>query len=84
MEKLRKDQESFVLVYADDRDPSREETAQALALLQPFSVEEVVPGTIRVTGDRDRVVRSVHDLDRWQLSSEKRLNLNPPYKSQLR
>lgn len=79
-----KKNESYVLVYSDDHDPSREETAEALDHLKPLPAEEVIPGTIRVVGSRRDVEKCMGELEQWQLSSEKVFRLNPPYKSQLR
>ena len=80
----RKKNESYVLVYSDDHDPSREETAQVLAHLKPMAAEEVIPGTIRIVGPRREVEKCVSDLTAWRLSAEKLFGLNPPYKSALR
>lgn len=77
----RKNRESFVLVYSDDRDPLPEETAQALDHLRPLTAEEVLPGTIRVIGSRHEVERCMGMLNHWRLSKEKLFKLNPPYKS---
>lgn len=73
--------ESFVLVYAEDRDPSREETARVLAQLRPLCAEEVLPGTIRITGRRHEVERCAGSLVQWRLSTEKLFRLDPPCKS---
>ncbi len=73
--------ECFVLVYADDRDPSREETAEVLDQLSPLPAEEVIPGTIRVTGPRREVERCTGALAHWKLSREKVFRLNPPWKA---
>lgn len=80
MSAQRKKKECFVLVFADDGDPSREETAQALDHLRPFAAEVIVPGTIRVEGARRDVEKSIHALEQWHLSSEKWLTTNPPIK----
>ncbi|WP_199259945.1 hypothetical protein [Paracoccus binzhouensis] len=77
----RKQDESFVLVYSDDRDPSREETAEALDQLKPLTAEEVIPGTIRVTGPRREVEKCMGALDHWRLSREKIFRLDPPCKA---
>lgn len=76
----RRKKECFVLVFADDGDPSREETAEVLDHLKPFAAEVIVPGTIRIEGSRRAVEKSLSGLDQWQLSSEKILEFNPPYK----
>ena len=73
--------ECFVLVYADDRDPSREETAEVLDQLSPLPAEEVIPGTIRVTGPRREVERCTGALAHWKLSRVKVFRLNPPWKA---
>lgn len=75
---------SYVLVYSDTRDPSRAETDQVLDQLRPLPAEEVLPGTIRVTGSRREVEKCIIDLGQWHLSTEKMFELNPPHKSQLR
>ncbi|QRZ12459.1 hypothetical protein JWJ88_07485 [Paracoccus methylovorus] len=75
---------SCVLVYADDRDPSREETAEVLDQLRPLRAEEVVPGTIRVKGSLNDVRKYLGELAHWQLAQEKIFALNPPHKAQLR
>ncbi|MDE4618398.1 hypothetical protein [Sinorhizobium meliloti] len=76
--------ESFVLIYSDDSDPSAAETAAALNILKRFAAEEIIPGTIRVIGDRDNVLKTVHNkLDHWEVSNEKQFELNPPYKSKM-
>lgn len=80
----RKKKESHMLVYSDDHDPSREETAEVLAHLHPMLAEEVLPGTIRVVGPRREIEKCVSDLGTWRLSSEKIFHLNPPYKAALR
>ncbi|TWI37139.1 hypothetical protein [Paracoccus sulfuroxidans] len=80
----RKRNENFVLVYSDDRDPSREETAEALDQLKPLPAEEVIPGTIRVTGKRSDVEKCMSHLHQWRMSTEKLFKLNSPYKPQLR
>lgn len=79
-----KSPESHVLVFADDRDPSQEETARVLKQLQPLPAEEVLPGTIRVTGSRRDIERCVTALHHWTLGTEKLFRLNPPHKSLLR
>ena len=76
-----KSNECFVLVYSDDRDPSREETAEVLDQLSPLPAEEVIPGTIRVTGPRREVERCTGALAHWKLSREKVFRLNPPWKA---
>ena len=76
--------ECFVLVYSDDRDPSREETAEALDHLRPLRPEEIVPGTIRVKGTLSEVRKYIGQLDQWKLAQEKIFTLNPPHKAQLR
>lgn len=72
--------ESFVLVFSDDRDPSREETARALDQLKTLSAEEIIPGTIRVTGSRHEVEKCAGALLLWRLSTEKLFKLDPPWK----
>ncbi|MTH65646.1 hypothetical protein [Paracoccus shanxieyensis] len=84
MKTQREKIENCVLVYSDDRDPSREETAQALAHMQPLPAEEIVPGTIRVKGRFAEISRHAADLAHWQLSREKIFKLNPPAKAMLR
>ncbi|MDO5703889.1 MAG: hypothetical protein Q4G49_02300 [Paracoccus sp. (in: a-proteobacteria)] len=84
MKAQRQNIHSYVLVYSDDRDPSREETAEVLDHLKPFPAEEVVPGTIRVKGPSHEVRRCAGELTHWQLSQEKVFRLNPPHKAQLR
>ena len=84
MKAQRKSPESHVLVYADDRDPSREETAQLLARLKPLAAEEVLPGTIRVVGSRRDIEKCVTTLNQWRLATEKLFRLNPPHKSLVR
>lgn len=79
-----KGKQSFMVVYSDDHDPSREETAEVLAHLKPLPAEEVIPGTIRVVGTRREVEKCLPHLRHWQLSTEKFFALNPPLKSQLR
>lgn len=81
---MQRKKECFVLVFSDDGDPSREETAEALDHLKSFEAEVIVPGTIRVEGSRRAVEKSLSGLDQWQLASEKKFELNPPYKSQFR
>lgn len=77
----QKHPESFVLVYEDDGDPTPEETSATLEFLKPFEAEEVVPGTIRVTGEPTSIAAKAGDLEHWQLSKEKQFELNPPHKS---
>lgn len=84
MKVQRKNPPSCVLVYSDDRDPSREETAHALDHLKPLPAEEIVPGTIRVKGSLNEVRKYLGGLADWQLSQEKIFSLNPPHKAQLR
>ncbi|MFC3570248.1 hypothetical protein [Paracoccus sp. TOH] len=81
MKVQRKQDERFVLVYSDDRDPSREETAEALDQLKSLTAEEVIPGTIRVIGPRREVERCMGALDHWRLSREKIFRLDPPCKA---
>ncbi|MDQ7260703.1 hypothetical protein NM680_02695 [Paracoccus sp. PS-1] len=84
MKAQRKKTESCMLVYSDDRDPSREETAEMLDHLKPLPAEEVVPGTIRVEGSLSEVRKCVGDLAHWRLAQERIFKLNPPHKAQLR
>lgn len=84
MKAQRKTTQSCMLVYSDDRDPSREETAEVLDHLRPFLAEEVVPGTIRVKGTLNEVRKYIGDLGPWQLAKEQMFTLNPPHKAQLR
>ncbi|MFC3526710.1 hypothetical protein ACFOMH_00900 [Paracoccus mangrovi] len=84
MKVQRKDTASCMLVYSDDRDPSREETAEALDHLRPLRPEEIVPGTIRVKGTLSEVRKYIGQLDQWKLAQEKIFTLNPPHKAQLR
>ncbi|KRW93595.1 hypothetical protein AQY21_24035 [Paracoccus sp. MKU1] len=84
MKAQHKKSPSCVLVYSDDRDPSREETAEVLDQLKPLPAEEVVPGTIRVKGSMTEVRKCLGDLAHWQLAQEKIFRLNPPHKAQLR
>lgn len=84
MKAQHKQIEHYVLTYADDRDPSREETAQVLDQLKPLAAEEILPGTIRVQGPAREVRRCAGELAHWQLSREKILKLNPPHKALLR
>jgi hypothetical protein len=78
-------QECFVLVYDALEDPSTEQTAEALDQLSSFETEEVVPGTIRVVGPRVDIERVADDLKSksWNLSEEKLLSSEPPFKSQI-
>lgn len=76
--------QSCMLVYSDDRDPSREETAEILDHLRPLRAEEVVPGTIRVKGTLSEVRKYIGEHEQWQLAKEKIFTLNPPHKAQLR
>lgn len=82
--KMERKTPSCMLVYSDDRDPSREETAQALDHLRPLPAEEILPGTIRVKGSLSEVRKYIGGLAHWQLSQEKIFSLNPPHKAQLR
>ncbi|QFG37214.1 hypothetical protein ESD82_13630 [Paracoccus pantotrophus] len=84
MKAERKKTPSCMLVYSDDRDPSREETAEVLDQLKPFPAEEVVPGTIRVKGSVQDVRKCLGDLAHWRLAQERIFRLNPPHKAQLR
>ena len=84
MKVRRKDTESCMLVYSDDRDPSREETAEALDQLSPLRPEDIVPGTIRVKGTPNEVRKYIGHLDQWKLAQEQIFTLNPPHKAQLR
>lgn len=84
MKAQRRTTQSCMLVYSDDRDPSREETAEMLDHLHPLPAEEVVPGTIRVRGTLSQIRRQIGDLEQWQLAREKMFTLNPPHKAQLR
>ncbi|SMO94984.1 hypothetical protein [Paracoccus laeviglucosivorans] len=84
MKVQRKKSDSCMIVYSDDQDPSREETARVMDHLKPLAAEEVVPGTIRVKGTLGQVRKSIGDLAHWRLSQEKIFTLNPPHKAQLR
>ena len=84
MKTQSKSTENCILVYSDDRDPSRSETAELLDHLKPLPAEEVVPGTIRVKGSVKEVRECIGDLADWLVSKEKIFKLNPPHKAQLR
>ncbi|MDO5612608.1 MAG: hypothetical protein Q4G14_05125 [Paracoccus sp. (in: a-proteobacteria)] len=84
MKAQRKNIHSYVLVYSDDCDPSREETAEVLDHLSPLPAEEILPGTIRVQGPAREVRRCAGELAHWRLSQEKILSLNPPHKAMRR
>ncbi len=73
--------ESCMLVYCDDCDPSREETAEVLDHLKPLPAEEVVPGTIRVKASVNEVRECLGELDHWRLAQERIFTLNPPHKA---
>ncbi|MDT1062014.1 hypothetical protein RM190_09115 [Paracoccus sp. CPCC 101403] len=75
---------NFVLVYSEAGDPTREETAEVLDHLKSVKAQEVIPGTIKVTGRQSEVEKCLDGLNQWELSSEKILAFDPPHKSQLR
>jgi len=80
----RRHVQNWVLVYSEEHDPSREETAEVLDHLKSVSAREIIPGTIQITGSESEIGRCVDGLDQWKLSTEKIFNLNPPHKSRLR
>jgi hypothetical protein len=71
----------FVLTYESLDDPARDEVAEVLHGLEPLQAEEVLPGTIRVQGDRESVERAASALPHWTLAPEGRLSNAPPRKS---
>lgn len=79
-----KKMEKFILTYEDLNDPTPGQIDEVLKRLDSFRTEEVVPGTIRVTGARGAVEQATNDMQKWNLSTEKSLSDTPPHKSQIR
>ena len=75
---------NFVLTFDDFNDPSREQTARVLEELRPLTAEEIVPGTIRIEGERAQVESVARKLHNWHLSEEGILSHEPPHKSRVK
>ena len=73
---------TFVLTYQEVADPAADQVAEALKQLDQFEAEEVLPGTIRVVGERAKVEAAARPLSgEWTISQEGRLSAPPPRKT---
>jgi hypothetical protein len=68
----------YVLNYNGVMDPDASEVQRVMAQFKALKCEEVLPGTIRVTGNRQEIESIAKALEDWLLSEEGRLTANPP------
>lgn len=64
------DTDKFVLVYQGVDDPDARKVAAVRKILAPANVEEVLPGTLRITGDKAKLEASAKTLKSWSLAPE--------------